>query len=249
MSETDLKVFPGLGYYKLLKWDTQFFRYPIALLRLVYADEECLIKFLEQMRTRDVKLIYCIVEPDYFFGNTLLREKGVLLVDEKVTYAKEVSKEKDITICPEIISYSSAHVNDKLKSLVLQSGIYSRFNMDKKFNAGEFERLYLKWIENSVKRKIARDLLVYNVDGVEVGLVTLGIKNGRGDIGLLVVDGNYRGRAIGRKLAEAAIGKFIQWNITEAQVVTQKRNKIACEFYESIGFSIEKIENYYHIWL
>jgi len=51
------------------------------------------------------------------------------------------------------------------------------------------------------------------------------------------------------KLMKAAESYFIQHNISEIDVVTQKFNIPACRFYEKNGYSIKNIEYVFHLWL
>jgi dTDP-4-amino-4,6-dideoxy-D-galactose acyltransferase len=81
------------------------------------------------------------------------------------------------------------------------------------------------------------------------GMITLGEKNGRGDIGLIAVNPASRGKGYGEALVRSAHRWFIRQGFHEAQVVTQRRNSSACHLFEKCGFSVEKIEHYYHFWL
>lgn len=80
------------------------------------------------------------------------------------------------------------------------------------------------------------------------GMITLGEKDGRGDIGLLAIDSKYRGKGIGMSLINAAENEFKKI-FKEGQVVTQQDNQAACSLYEKSGYEIEKVESIYHIWL
>jgi dTDP-4-amino-4,6-dideoxy-D-galactose acyltransferase len=70
-----------------------------------------------------------------------------------------------------------------------------------------------------------------------------------GSIGLIAVDENQRGKAIGKKLIGAGLQYFYDHKITSVDVVTQKSNYLACRFYESCGFKIKSIVNIYHLWI
>lgn len=52
----------------------------------------------------------------------------------------------------------------------------------------------------------------------------------------LVVDKNYRGKGIGKRLIEAVIKKCEELNIGEIEVSTEITNINAREFYKSMGF-------------
>jgi dTDP-4-amino-4,6-dideoxy-D-galactose acyltransferase len=109
--------------------------------------------------------------------------------------------------------------------------------------------MYKKWIENSVNKTIANKVLVVKRGQNLAGMITLGEKNGRGDIGLLAVAPEYRGQNIGTALVRAAQKDFIDAGFQFSQVVTQMANEPARLLYEKCGYSIEKIEHFYHFWL
>ena len=235
--------------YKLLNWDTNFFGYKVARLNFAHIEKNDLINILNKLKSEQYKLIYWYVAPDDTVSNDSAKIIDAKLVDEKITYIKNISNYSSSKIPLNIYSINTSSQNNKLKSLALQSGEFSRFRIDNNFKNNEFEKLYTTWIEKSIKRIIAKDVLVYKEHNNISGLITIGIKNKRGNIGLVAVDKNARGKSIGEKIMHAAISKFIEWNLKYIQVVTQKANKIGCKFYESFGFEIEKIENIYHIWL
>lgn len=52
----------------------------------------------------------------------------------------------------------------------------------------------------------------------------------------LVVDKNYRGKGIGKRLIKVVIKKCEELNIGEIEVSTEITNINAREFYKSVGF-------------
>ena len=56
------------------------------------------------------------------------------------------------------------------------------------FGRHVFEQLYTNWMENSLTGELARLVLVFQPAETELGVLTLGLKRGRADIGLLAVD-------------------------------------------------------------
>lgn len=234
--------------YEHLKFDSNLFGYKVAKINKVQMDKKTLKVVLSELSGDGVKLVYWAINPRDARSNLSARENGGLLVDEKITFIKSIGEDeygKDTRI----ISYFGHELNQNLVRLAFQSGEYSRFKIDKNFKNNEFEKLYEKWIENSLKRVIAKDVLVYIEGNVELGIVTIGEKNGKADIGILAVDENSRGKSIGTKLVNAAFSLTKKWGFGQIQVVTQGKNEIACRFYERLGFKIEKMENIYHIWL
>lgn len=109
--------------------------------------------------------------------------------------------------------------------------------------------MYKTWIRNSVNGQIADAVLVARHAGRIAGMVTVGRKDGRGDIGLFAVHPEMRGKNLGTALALSARDWFCRQGLESAQVVTQRSNTGACRLYEKCGYRVEKVEYYYHFWL
>jgi dTDP-4-amino-4,6-dideoxy-D-galactose acyltransferase len=235
--------------YKILNWDSQFFGYKIAAIQANNLKLEDLKKIITKLKSQNVKLTYCFADPADELSNFSFKSVSGLLVDKKVTFFKEISETDNITGSQYIKSYNRDYVSDKLKSIALQSGKYSRFNVDPNFKNREFEKLYIEWISKSVQKEIANEVLVYYENGDEKGLITLGLKDNYGSIGLLAVDEKERGKSIGKKLVHSALKYFKKKKANTVEVVTQIENKGACGFYESLGFEVKSLVNIYHLWI
>jgi dTDP-4-amino-4,6-dideoxy-D-galactose acyltransferase len=235
--------------FLLLDWDTHFFGYKIASVRVTEFGLKKLNNLIRELEEQDFKLAYCFVDPDDIVSNDSLKQISVFLAAEKVTYSIEVTREFNFPVTDHITTYNFINTSEKLKNLAIQSGLYSRFKIDPDFHNNEFERLYTEWIEKSVERKLANEVLTYNEGNEILGFITLAMGENTGLIGLIAVEENQRGKAIGKKLIGAALLFFKDKKITTVEVVTQKANYAACRFYESCGFNIKSIVNIYHLWI
>ena len=233
---------------ELLTWDTDFLGYQVG--RLLTHDNAIapVQALLEEARSKQYRLLYWSVPPDDAQAAATARFIGAHLADQKITYAMPLSA-VPITLPPGV--ETSTELTPQLLSLALQSGHQSRYQTDPRFEADVYSRLYTRWIENSVNGQIAREVLAYRStpSADEMGLITLGVKKERVDIGLLAVDEQVRGQAIGTRLVEAAQQRAGAWGFNSLQVVTQLTNEGACRFYERCGFVPDEIECVYHIWL
>ena len=81
------------------------------------------------------------------------------------------------------------------------------------------------------------------------GFITLEKKEHTGIIGLIAVNNKYRGKGVGKALVRGALSRFQLMKLTKAEVVTQKRNISAVQFYLKLGFGILRVQNVYHFWL
>lgn len=232
-----------------LQWDSTFFGYNIGKINLDSLCANELLELQKEARAHHLSLVYLFTDPNDGVSNTSAKNIGGILYDEKTTYLRR-SAQIPAPLHSNIKSYTSDLPASLLYPLALQSGIYSRFFLDQKFINNEFQKLYQAWTENSVNRSLAKEVLVYTEQAHEyLGLITLGIKVGRLDIGLLAVEQAARGRNIGGKLLSAADYYSNLWKCEYMQVVTQGANKIACNFYEKHGFRKESVQQVFHLWV
>jgi dTDP-4-amino-4,6-dideoxy-D-galactose acyltransferase len=230
-----------------LEWDSNFFDFNVARIEGL-AENEIDAQNIEHLITQsDTKL-------SYYSSFTELPQAAiegfkydVQLVDKKTTYSKRINS--DLTSNKSIFSVDENTVHKaKLIDLAIQSGVYSRFNVDKKIDNLKFKELYGLWMTNSLSRKIAKEVIVFEEEDLLAGFVTLGEKNNRADIGIIAVDHPFRGRGIGKKLMQSAEKWFSDLGYSTIQVVTQGENTPACMLYEGCGYQPESIEYFYHIW-
>lgn len=192
----------------------------------------------------------------YIFSDRLLNQEELNQVDGKIHLADEkrgyYKKLNYNPVLPNtnIISFTEDRaIPERLYDLAIQSGHYSRFALDPYLPKDGFKQLYRTWLERSVSRAIAEDVLVFETENIIRGFITLGIKNNRPDIGLVAVHSDDRSMGIGAHLLQSAeLWALNNSNKNEIQVVTQGANKGACDFYERNGYSVDTVTYIYHYW-
>lgn len=225
-----------------LDWDSAFFGLNVA--RSVFDGDE-----FSRQALSNFDVVYLFVDPNDAVGNTRAKEMGAQLADEKVTYHKRTHR-GNVAINASIASYrrTQTPLDEAVVNIGLQSGIYSRFNTDKRFGHDNFVRLYHEWMNRSIDREIACEVFVaLNGNRVD-GVITVGEKDGCADIGLLAVNEVARGQGMGQALVATVENYCVQHGYDELQVVTQKANAPACRFYEACGFVPLDVINIYHLW-
>jgi dTDP-4-amino-4,6-dideoxy-D-galactose acyltransferase len=227
--------------WEILLWDSDLFHYKVAKINETTFGS-IPNGILKSLYNNNIKLAY------YSSAQKLAINKNdfydIKFVDRKVTYLKEI---ENINFSDKIEYYTKDYPEEKLIKLSINSGIFSRFNTDIKIGRKNFEALYTQWIINSVKKKIADEVLIYKEKKQIEGFVTLGNKNNRADIGIIAVDACFKGRGIGKALMLSAEARSSK-NYNFIQVVTQEDNLPACKLYESCGYKIDKVEFFYHFW-
>lgn len=224
-----------------LEWDSDFFGFSVG--RLDYEGATNLSTFLQNNNNNPYHLVY-------LFSKTPLpkeEQESLSPMGTKLVFSKQLTQQF-IELSPNIESYTAENVSDKLLDLAYQSGIYSRFRLDPKMPTGSFEKLYRLWIERSVDRSLAKEVYVYKMGDIIAGMITIGVKNGRGEIGLIAVDKTFRGQSIGSKLLASADAFCLKHQLEFLDVATQKENNPAAQFYSGKGFEVAKEDYIYHYW-
>ena len=231
-------------FYKILDWDSDFFGYNVCKININNTAD--LNNVLTDLENKNIKLAYLDLNKALHQTELDQIEKSIILVDKKTTFVKKIEKRRNVD--KNIETYKKPSPEKKLFELAAQSGIYSRFNKDKFIKENKFKDLYKQWIINSVNKKIAEEVLVYKSNQQILGLVTLGKKDERADIGIISVDSQSRGKGIGKSLMHSAENWFANNNYRTMQVITQEDNVAACNLYKRCGFEIESVNYFYHVW-
>jgi len=238
-----------MSHYQILNWDSDVFGFGVAKILPEQLNENDLTAALQALKKQNIKLVYWASDSQDAISQKAAQAQQGFLADRKVTYLMSLEHHQ-ITAHGNIIEeYKETTPSEALEFLALQSGLYSRFTADPKISNEIFEKIYKLWIANSTNKQLAQAVLVVKKNQQLAGMITLGDKNKRGDIGLLAVHPDYRGLKIGADLVYAGQAWFAKHGFKQSQVVTQCDNKPACALYEKCGYAIEKIENFYHFWL
>lgn len=218
-----------------LKWDSDFFGKKIGKITVQNNDE------LTNIKLNKYDLIYV------FSDNSNLNYK---LVDKKIVYIIDDLNTIENNNTLELTTFDK-NIDDynQLLDLTLQSGEFSRFKLDKNFSNGEYEKLYTEWINKSINKELAFDIIIKRLDNKVVGFSTLSKKtNELADISLVAVDSNYRGRGIAKQLIQQCIHLSKEKGFKKIQVVTQLDNNPANILYTHCGFKKDSLTYIYHIW-
>jgi len=234
--------------YEILKFDSELFGFGVARILVPLLNTAALQEIIAELRQQKIKLLYWPSDSLDKTSQAAARAMQGHLCSEQVTYVINLENIASFST-PEVIEYAGTLATPELETLALAAGKYSRFVCDPNFPHHLFLKLYQNWIANSANKTLASKILVIQRQQKIVGMITLGEKNQRGDIGLLGIDENFRGHGLGKQLVYAAQKEFAKQGYNAAQVVTQRANIPACKLYEKCGFNAEKIENYYHFWL
>ncbi len=177
----------------------------------------------------------------YIYSETQLSKASpeIQLIEKRIVFEKEL--DSGLQTDSEINVYNG-FLSQKLESLALESGIFSRFNQDQRLKSGEFEKLYKLWIKKSLEAKEA--LLPEN----EAGFVSCSVKEDLAQIGLIAVDKSHRGKGWGKRLIQAAESFAFSKGAKKMRIGTQESNQLACSLYEKLGYEVVERVWVWHYW-
>ena len=241
----------NMKYFQILDLDSEIFGFPVAKLipdKLTPGELEQVIHCLKKEK---VRLAYWASDPNDKGSQQAARLYHGFLADKKVTFMVDVRRipERSAGMDWNIKEYADSLPSANMEKLAIQIGKYSRFGVDPRIPEDNLIDMYKRWIRNSVNRQIADAVFVAYQSGKVVGMVTVGNKNDRGDIGLMAVDPDVRGENLGVALVSTAQDWARRKGFRFAQVVTQGENIAACKLYKKCGYQIDKIEFFYHFWI
>lgn len=235
--------------WELLDWDTRSFGFRTARIN-PGVDADRLPQVVATMEEAKVVLAYLMVPPT---AEAVIRAAGVVggtCVDRKSTFMASVGVVLDSTEGRGVPVFEErGALTPDLRQLSLDAGEYSRFRVDPRFPAEAFEMLYTRWIERSLTGEIAEGVFITRDNGGPTGMVTVGRKDGRADIGLIAVSPRARGRGLASGLVRRAAEWGRSLDITDIQVVTQGENGPACSLYRRCGLTLESVTLVFHFWL
>lgn len=240
-----------------LAWDSEHLGCSVARIDRPRATPSEVSATLDRLRDAEVDLVYWLAEATSAGEAATLPppDPRGFLADRRTTFVMRLSDAPRIDVPEErdglwLRSYSEPELSPDLERLAWVSGERSRFFVDPRIPEKRYRALYSEWMRNSVRRKIAKEVLVLEAEtGGICGMITLGEKNGRADIGLVAVSPDRQGRSLGTWLVHSALAWSIEQGFDVAQVVTQGANEGACRLYRKTGYSLESVEPFWHFWL
>lgn len=227
---------------RCLDWDSDFFGLRIGRVDVSSAEELESLSAQESTFKQQFDLLYVFCPQSIRW-----QAEQATLVDEKTIYAKRVVPQA-VDVQAEI--YMEDVPDEDLYRLALVSGEYSRYRLDNRFPKGSYERLYRRWIEQSVNGNMADRVFVYRENNHIHGMLTLQWDDHKVDIGLVAVDTGVQGHGIGSLLIHTAENWLAHHtSVQTLSVATQWANTKARRWYEKNGFAVEGVTNIYHWWL
>ncbi len=212
-------------------------------------DENFLSQQLIKYKEEGYRLLYWKIEEQDTASLNMANAFQFKNYDTKVTYQLNLfTQSREIPKNSKVRKYTGA-ITPKLINLGKQSGDYSRFQQDKNFPPGTFEKMYTEWIHTAFSAEQSDAIFILEENTKMFGFATVFFNQDDAEIVLIAIDPKYRSKGYGKMLVEYISAYLSNINYKNLYVVTQEQNTPACRLYESCGFEIIKKEYIYHIWL
>ena len=219
---------------QFLEWDSSFFNKKVGTFECVGTNQSFVVD-------NDFDLIYIkqIDDKEVLFEKENFRLSHV---ETKVIFSKMISKINNLKDEFIISAFETSDYKQQLYELAFESGKFSRFNLDENFERSEFEALYRKWVDNSLSKEFADEVLLYKQGDAILGIITYKVNGNYATVGLLATKSESQGKGIGSRLVAAVESGLYEKGVEELRIPTQFQNEQACGFYTKMGYNvIEKI--------
>jgi len=232
---------------RLLEWDSRFFGLRIGSVVLPTLDRAGMDRVLAWCRAGRIDCLYLLSDAVDVATHRLAEDEGFRVVDVRVTLEREVGGTATERESACVRPASPADV-PALRAIAAASHRQTRFYSDGRFDYARCDELYSTWIERSCDGW-ADAVWVAELDGRLAGYLTCHRRGqGRGEIGLVAIGPDGRGRGLGHDLVERGLVWFRSQDLSRISVVTQGANVAAQRLYQSAGFRTASVQLWHHLW-
>ena len=245
---------PGSVPCELLPWDTDFFHFRIARVCGDLLGPEQMAQIDRWAGDNHVQCLYFLSTAADPLTLRTAGQNGFELVDVRVTLDCRITPLSD-RICPPLpagirIRPASPVDIPGLQRIARTAHVATRFFNDAQFPRQRVEDFYSTWIALEVQGRAQTVLTAASAADQPLGYVSChrdpALKTGQ--IGLVGVAAEVRGKGIGKKLVLAALDWFRTHEVREVTVVAQGNNQPAQRLYQQCGFLSRDLQLWYHKW-
>jgi dTDP-4-amino-4,6-dideoxy-D-galactose acyltransferase len=234
---------------QFLEWDTRFFGLKIARVVPHRLHPLTLQAIKDWCAVENIECLYFLADSDDPETVRLAQMGGFDLVDIRVTLEKHVAPGYRTSEGLDQVRIRPSDSGDVpiLKGIARASFRASRFYFDPHFPPERCDALFETWIERSCLG-YADMVLVAERQASTAGFITCHLERNSGEIGLVGVSPDARGKGMGKLLVNAALKWFVNNHVHQVSVVTQGRNTDAQRLYQRCGFLTNQVQLWYHWW-
>lgn len=233
-----------------LKWDSNFWGYPVAYLSCCHLTENIVFRMEKVIKRERIKLIEYLCNCHDSRSVVLAEKNGFHFTDIRLSFEKELGR-----IIPSNIhksfTLSKAGACDIPHLRRMSENLYkdSRYFFDQGFERARVIEFYKGWVEKAVKGTFDDVCYCLYNKAIPVGFCTVkhGVE-GKASIGLFGIAKKFQGRGLAKIFLNNVLNQLTAEGLQKVSVVTQGRNYLAQRLYQGVGFLTKTTELWYHKW-
>jgi len=239
---------------ELLPWDTDFFGCRIARVNGDTLKRESTMQIDSWCRKNNVRGLYFLSRADDQSTIETAEHHGFRLVDIRVTFEREMMNlsAPNLAAPPAGICVRPVQRHDLpvLQAMARTGYSDTRFFSDGHFPRHRAEELYSTWITLEIQGRAQSVWVATSADNQPWGYISCHLDSTRreGQISLVGVSREARGKGIGKSLVRTAIDWYRSQDTQRVTVVTQGKNRAAQRLYQQCGFLSLDLQLWYHKW-
>lgn len=236
-----------------LKWDSSFWGFKVGYLDVKRLTKNIIYRFKKYIKKKSFKHIQFLCNCHDPLSVEIAEKNNFCFKDIRLTFEKEIQgAPKKIINKNFIFSIAKQNEYKKIKNLITDLYLSSRYYFDKKFNKKKIILFYSNWLLKSIKGTFDNLCYVLKKKNTIVGFCTVKFssdKKNECSIGLFGVNKSLRGKNYSHQILKLVENELKIKKIKKINVITQGRNYSAVRSYEGYGFKLKKTELWYHKWL
>ena len=228
-----------------LAWDSELLQKKIGEIYFDRQKRSQLKEIIQKAKKQEFQYLICRLRNPETAIVKALESSDFYLSDIGVTWNLDTQKDPPLIHKKPVIPVQTGDIKiagikdiPLLQKMITSMFVTSRFYSDPFFTRSEANKLYQKWIENSV-RGDAADIVFFIP---RTGLATCKRTKHKGDIVLIGVIKTAQGKGIGTLLLKRALQWFQKNKIHAVSARTQLKNIAAMNFYRKAGFTIAEYD-------
>lgn len=228
---------------RTLSWDSELFQKKIGEIRVDRRNCSQLPGIVQRAKKNGFQYLMCRLRNHETAVVKALESSGFYLSDIGVIWNFDTRRDFRVihnqpAARTKVIRIAGIEDIPLLQKMITSMFVTSRFYSDPFFNRSEANKLYQSWIENSVLGEAA-DSVFFIPDA---GFASCKKTKRKGDIVLIGVKKQSRGKGIGTLLLKHALRWFKENEIHTVSARTQLKNVSAMNFYRKAGFVVAEYD-------
>jgi dTDP-4-amino-4,6-dideoxy-D-galactose acyltransferase len=232
----------------LLRWDSDFFGFPIGRVGGRRLDEARAAAIDEWAWRNDIRCLYFLSDPNDAETARIAERHGFNPVDTRIRLVHDLTALGPRDGSPPI-RVAVAEDEEALRPIAARSHIDTRFFADPRFPRRRCESMYATWVVDAI-RDPDRIVHVPEVDGRAVGYQVIRPpgKDGEAALELIAIAPDRRRNGLGAALLRSSLRTCDELGAKRVMTITQQRNTVSIEVHRRVGFSAHTEGVWHHRW-